>query len=372
MPGAAGHVFDGVALGNHGGSFLHTGDDQLAVVGDKGNGTAGGRDVHDLPVADIFKDVNDLILAVLILNGDGVELGALAGDEVAVLVDAVQAVVGEGQLHQLALLLAVLDDGGKVRGVQAVVAPCVDGAVLHEDSCDLIARDQLANLRSVDGVVAHQLLGLLPGGGDHGAVPTVLAVVVSAPRVDMTVLGNGDRVVSTCCRVDDLGILHFVRDVQGVQLGVLGVGVVAPSIHVAVGADTDGEGSAGGNVHRAVLHIVGQLHQAHGGSDVHVEHLTAGLRQVNRRKDGSDKHEQEHADEDHQRNDRQRIPEEALDRQLSGTVIALVRKGILLGSAKKHPLQPAPWGKALGGSILFAHCSFLLYLLTRTRGSAMP
>ena len=66
------------------------------------------------------------------------------------------------------------------------------------------------------------------------------------------------------------------------------------------------------------------------------------------------------------------IPEEALDRQLSGTVIALVRKGVLLGSAKKHPLQPVPWGKALGGSILFAHCSFLLYLLTRTRGSAMP
>ena len=188
----------------------------------------------------------------------------------------------------------------------------------------------------------------------------------------MAILGNGDGVVSTRCRVDDLGVLHLVRNVQGIQLRILGRGVVAPGVHVAVGADADGEGAAGGNVHRAVLHIVGQLHQAHGGSDVHVEHLTAGLRQVNGGKDGADKHEQEHAHENHQRGNCQGVPEEPLDRQLSGAVIALVREGVLLGSAEKHPLQPAPGGKALGGSILFAHNSFLLYLLTRTRGSAIP
>ena len=139
-------MLDGVALGNHGSGFLHTGNDQLAVVGDKGNRATGGRNVHDLSVADILEDVNDLVLAVFVLNGDGVELGALAGDKVAVLVNAVQAIVGEGQLHQLALFLAVLDDGGKVRSVQAVVAPGVDGAVLHENGGDLVARHQLTHL----------------------------------------------------------------------------------------------------------------------------------------------------------------------------------------------------------------------------------
>ena len=348
---------DLVALGDHRSGFLHARDDQLTVVGNEGNGAAGGRNVHDLTISDILEDVHDLLAAVFILNGDGVELGALAGNEVARLVNAVQAVVGEGQLHELALLLAVLDDGGEVGGIQTVVAPGVDGAVLHEDGGDLVAGYQLTDLRGVDGVVAHQLLGLLPGGGDHGAVPAVLAVVIGAPGVDVTVLGNGDGMVGTRCHVGDLAVLHLVRNVQRVQPGILGGGVVAPGVNIAVGADADGEGAPGGNIHRAVLHVAGQLHEAHGGLHVYVEHFAAGFGQVNGSKDGSDENEEEHADEDHQRDNCQRGPEEPLDRQLSGAVIALVGKGVLLGSTHEHPLQPAPGGKALGGSILFAHNS---------------
>ena len=54
---------------------------------------------------------------VMVLN-----LKYLPGTKLPCLVDAVQAVVGEGQLTACSAYCG----GGKVHGIQAVVAPCVD------------------------------------------------------------------------------------------------------------------------------------------------------------------------------------------------------------------------------------------------------
>ena len=369
MPGAAGYGLDPISLGDHGSRFLHTGHNQLAVIGNQSHRRAGSGNVHELPVADVFKQIHGLFRAGFVGDGYRIELGALAGDEGAVLIDGVQAIVGEGQLHKGAFLLAVLDDGGKVCGVQAVIAPGVDGTVLHQDGGDLVSADQLTNLGGINGAL-QQLLGLLSGGGDHAALPAVLAVVKGAPAVDLSLFGNGHAVVGACGNMNDLAVLNLLGNVHNVQPGILGFGVVSPHIQVAIRADTNGKGSPGGNIYRAILHIGRQLHQAHGGSHIGVQHLTAGFGQIHRVEHRPDEHKQEHTDQNDQRDDRDGLAEEPLDGQLGGAVIPLALLGNNLGAAEEHSLQPIQGGKTLGGSILFhVHPP---YLFTRTRGSAMP
>ena len=93
---------------------------------------------------------------------------------------------------------------------------------------------------------------------------------------------------------------------------------------MTVGAHTDGESTSGGNIHSAILHILGQLHKAHGGLYVNMKHFTAGFSQVNRSENRSDKHEQEHANQHCQCNAGKRIAEETFYCKLSGAVKALV------------------------------------------------
>ena len=93
---------------------------------------------------------------------------------------------------------------------------------------------------------------------------------------------------------------------------------------MTVGAHTDGESTSGGNIHSAILHILGQLHKAHGGLYVNMKHFTAGFSKVNRSEDRSYKYEQEHAGKHRQCNACKRIAEETFYGKLTGAVVTLV------------------------------------------------
>ena len=113
----------------HDGSMIAAARKQPEELMDGGTqGVAGGRDVHHLPIPDVLEQVRADAAPVFVRYADDIVLGALAADEIAVLVDAVDAVIGKGELHEGALLLAVLDYGGEVGGAQSVIAPGVDGS----------------------------------------------------------------------------------------------------------------------------------------------------------------------------------------------------------------------------------------------------
>ena len=372
VPGAAADG-DGVLIVHQlGHGVLHAGHDDLAVVGDQRQGAAGGGNVHQLAVTQVLKQIHGHVLAVLVLDCDDIVFGALAVDKIAVLINAVDAVVGEHDFLQLAHLLAVLDDGGQVGGGQAVVTPGVQRAVVHEDGGHLVAADQLPHGGGVDGIVPHQLLRLLAGGHNHGAVMAVLAVVHLAPAIHVPVLRDGHAMVGARGHMDDFAVLHRLGDLHHIPGGVAGgVEIVAPHGYLPLGVHADGEGAAGGDIQRAVLHALGQLHQALGGGHVGVQHLAARLGQVHRRDGRADEHEQEHPHQHDHRAGGQRLAEKPLHRLLGGAVVAVVLH--LAVGTHKHALHPAQGGAPLlRGTILFTHIVPPPYLFTRTRGSARP
>ena len=268
-----------------------TGEEQGAVVQLAADGVAGGGDGDDLTAVQILSGGNRLLVqvgAILVIET------ALAGvDAVAGLGHADHVVQGEVDVDEVVPVKEQID---VLVGI--LVAPDVQGAVIHQNGTALIAAGHLLDVIHVDGAV-EQDVGLRQDVGVIlvlGVKVAELTQLVVAPAVDLAFLGNGDHMVDTGGHIHDLGFLHLIRDVAHIQTGGADLGV-APDEDLAGVVHADGEAAEAVDHADIVLQITGHGHHAHGGVDVLLGNFSVGV-VILGHEQRADEDQQEHGDHD--------------------------------------------------------------------------
>ena len=349
---------------------LHAVGGEVAGQGDRAvaqfqtEGIAGGHDPLD----------GASVQEILSLLGLGVHVGAqgavqAAGAGVnagAFFLNADDVVQQKGHVLQAVIIEEFVDVG-----VGQLVAPHIQGAVVHQNGGALIAAGQLLDVGHVNAALHHDLfrhhgdIGVI----DHFLRAAVLAQLVIAPGVHLAVFADGYNVVDTSGHHGDLGILDLVGNVGHVDAGSADLGR-APDIDLTGVGQTHGKAAVGVDHLNIVPQLPGHGHHAHGRGHALLGDLGVAVRIVSQEQ-GADEHEQEHGD-DHAQREHGQLPFHEITHQLTAgaddffhivdaVFFLLLQRflGVLAAGAHEGAADPAEGRKALFGGglliLLFAH-----------------
>ena len=331
---------------------------QLAVLQQHGNAAFGGGNVHHLSVSDVVFYRDEAVSAVAVVNFQSAEaVGGVAQPQSAVGKTSNDLGAGEFHLRHVRPVAQLTN----VAGARLVVAPYVDGAVLHDYRRNLIAAHQLRHVVYVYGAV-DKLVGhiyYLRRAGQRTS-RAVLRAVVFAPAHHLSFGGDGYGVVVARRGKRHFFALQFLRQLRKVHVvcRVQHVGV-APHVQVVVVIHPYGKEGVAGNAFDVVCQRLGHLHKPVAGAEVGV--VAFGIGQVHGQHKRPDEGNDEHKHHYHQRRYRKRLAEKAFYRLLEGAFYRLDAHGVLHGKGKllacahKGALCPTPHRFARLGKGC-AHC----------------
>ena len=297
-------------------------DDDAAVGLERGDGVAAADDGDDIG-----------------LNGRG-DLGDGAGGDIVRALYAAVVKKNDKRVHGERHILDVALHGSlDVKIDKVLVAPQEQLAVLGERGGELVGGEDLDYIHLVVAVIGLKVEGEVD-----------LAEALVAPCVEGALLVERESVVGACGDLDDLGIPDLFGNVGNVDdLCDL---ALAPDIDVAVNVRADGVVGADGDVRDAVFdQRVGIVHHIVAGREI--DERAVLLAEVER--DVMRRHENKDGDDEEQyeRDDRERLGEEVAQNDTAGTLKLLLGVDIGLGVGIEGSLYPAPEEELLPGGCAF-------------------
>ena len=243
--------------------------------------------------------------------------------------------------------------------IGVLVAPHIQGAVVHQDGRGLIAAGNLLDVGGIDGAV-EELVRLGSDVGVHRRVKVaVLAELVCAPGVDLAVLADSNDVIDTGSDPGNLLILNLFRDIGDVNAR-RAEARCAPDIDLARVGKADGEAAVAVDHLDVVLQLARDGEHGHRGRQVGLRDFGIGVG-IGRHEQRADEDQQEHGDDHAEGADGElalhKAANDLLDRAdnlfdvVFGCALGLDIIGQALAAAKEEAAEPA----ALRGGILLAH-----------------